>query len=132
MTWEPAFSVGDEELDRQHMRLIGLVNSLQDAKLAGAPRPALDRIASDLSMYSRLHFRNEENLLRFHCYPAIDTHIEEHAVFTTQMDHFMADLRRGQQVIPESLLGFMKSWLGAHLAEADAGYALFLTSRRAA
>jgi hemerythrin len=132
MTWKPAFSVNDEDLDRQHMRLVQLVNSLHDAMLAETPRHAMDRIASDLSMYARFHFRKEEDLLKLHGYPAIDAHIEEHAEFAARLDDFAGGLKAGQQAIPEPMLEFMKTWLGRHLAESDAGYADHLNISRAA
>jgi hemerythrin len=132
MTWDPAFSVDDEDLDRQHMRLVQLVNSLHDAMLAGSPRHAMDRIASDLSMYARFHFRKEEDLLKLHGYPAIDAHIEEHAEFRARLDDFAGALKAGRQAIPEPFLEFMKTWLSRHLAETDAGYACHLNISRAA
>ena len=132
MTWEPAFSVNDDELDRQHMRLIGLVNSLHDAVMSGTPRHAMDRIVSDLSMYSRLHFRKEEGLMKMWFYPEIDGHTAEHAEFTARLERFIGELKAGQPTIPEPLLGFMKCWLSRHLAESDAGYASYLTDCRAA
>ncbi len=132
MTWEPAFSVDDEDLDRQHKRLVQLVNSLHDAMLAGTPRQAMDRIASDLSFYARFHFRKEEELLKLHGYPAIDAHIEEHAEFRARLDDFAGALKAGRQAIPEQFLEFIKTWLSRHLAEADADYACHLNISRAA
>lgn len=132
MTWEPSFSVNDEELDRQHMRLVGLINSLHDAVASGTPRPALDRIASDMAMYARLHFRKEESLMTQHGYPAAGQQIQEYAEFTARLDGFMCGLLAGQQPISEADMGYMKDWLSRHLSESDPGCAAHLISSRAA
>ena len=132
MTWEPSFSVNDEELDRQHMRLVGLINSLHEAVAAGTPRPAMDRIASDVAMYARFHFRKEESLMAQHGYPAVGQHTREHAECTASLDGVMRSLLAGQQPISEADTGFMKDWLRRHLLESDSCYAAHLVSSRAA
>lgn len=128
MTWEPSLSVNDQELDRQHMRLVGLINSLQDAVAAGTPRPAMDRIASDIAMFARLHFREEESVMTLIGYPAAGPHIEEHAEFTAKLDGFMRELLAAEQPITETEVGMLKDWLLRHLSESDSGYAAHLTS----
>jgi hemerythrin len=92
----------------------------------------MDRIASDLSIYARFHFSKEEAVLKLHGYPAIDAHMEEHAEFTARLDHFVGELKAGQQAIAEPLLDYMNTWLSRHLAESDAGYAVHLNISRAA
>jgi hemerythrin len=49
-----------------------------------------------------------------------------------EIDQFIGDLTAGQNEIPESLVGFLKTWLDKHLCVSDAGYAQYLNTRRAA
>ena len=121
--WKPSYLVHVDELDRQHQRLVQLINSLHDAMKIGAPKQALERIVSDLATYTRFHFGNEERLMRLHGYPDIADHIQEHNQLTATVTRFEEDLRAGKVALSVSLMQFLKSWLTGHILGADMKYA---------
>lgn len=121
--WKPSYLVHVDEIDRQHQRLVQLINSLHDAMKIGAPKQALERIVSDLVTYTRFHFGNEERLMRLHGYPDIADHIQEHSQLTATVARFEEDLRAGKVAISISLMQFLKSWLTGHILGSDMKYA---------
>jgi hemerythrin len=127
LEWKPNYSVQVDEIDRQHQRLIQLINSLHDAMKVGAPKPALERIISDLVTYTRFHFRSEERLLQLHGYPGVAAHIVEHERLTETVVRFEEDLRSGKVAISISLMQFLKTWLTGHILSTDMQYAPHLS-----
>ncbi len=121
--WKPSYSVQVDELDRQHQRLVQLINSLHDAMKIGAPKQAMERIVSDLVTYTRFHFQNEERLMRLHGYPDLAGHIEEHSQLTTTVARFEEGLRAGKVALSVSLMQFLKTWLTGHILNSDMKYA---------
>lgn len=132
MEWKNNYSVHVEELDRQHQRLIQIINSLHDAMKIGAPKPALERILSDLVSYTRFHFQTEEQLMRAHRFPEYKEHLREHESLTSTVVRFDEDLRAGRVALSVPLMQFLKSWLSSHILQSDAKYSPFMTGRAAA
>lgn len=132
MTWEQSLSVQVAELDRQHQRLIQIINSLHDAMMVGAPRPALERILSDLVSYTRFHFQTEERLMKTHCFPEFAEHAREHESLTSTVARFDEDLRSGRVAVSAPLMQFLKSSLSGHITTSDAKYSPYISGRAAA
>ncbi len=132
MEWKNNYSVHVEELDRQHQRLIQIINSLHDAMKIGAPKPALERILSDLVSYTRFHFQTEEQLMRAHRFPEYKEHLREHESLTATVVRFDEDLRAGRVALSVPLMQFLKSWLSSHILQSDVKYSPFMTGQAAA
>ncbi|HPT28171.1 MAG TPA: bacteriohemerythrin [Bryobacteraceae bacterium] len=130
--WKPAYSVQVEDLDRQHQRLVELINSLHDAMKIGAPRQALERIVSDLVAYTRFHFQTEERLMQFHGFPLLSEHLREHESLTTTVVRFQEDLHAGRVAVSIPLMQFLKSWLTGHILGSDVQYAPYMKGCEAA
>jgi len=132
LEWKTSYSVQVEELDRQHLRLVQLINCLHDAMKVGAPRPALERILSDLVTYTRFHFQTEERLMRQYSFPLLGDHIEEHRSLATTVTRFEEDLRAGRVAISIPLMQFLRTWLTGHIVSSDMKYSPYMTGRAAA
>lgn len=122
ITWSDTLAVNVEEIDRQHQRLIQIINSLHDAMKVGAPKAALDRIMSDLVSYTRFHFECEENLMRRNNYPDIEKHRQEHDSLTATVKRFEEDLKAGRVALSVPLMQFLKTWLKEHISNSDMAY----------
>ena len=59
VAWLESYRVGDEKLDGQHQRIVGMINALGEAMLAGNERAALMKIFSDLAGCAKTHFKGQ-------------------------------------------------------------------------
>jgi hemerythrin len=127
LEWRQEWTVGVEELDRQHKRLIEVLNRLHDAMTLGTPRDAVARTVSDLISYTRYHFVREEDSMRVHGYPAYAEHKRQHDDFANMVLRFEEDLQSGRIALSVPLMQFLKTWLKEHIAGSDQAYSACLS-----
>ena len=60
--WSDEFSVGVEKIDRDHKRLLALLNELHDALEAGERPEVTGKVLDGLVLYVGYHFAHEEAL----------------------------------------------------------------------
>jgi hemerythrin-like metal-binding protein len=123
------FSVGIEEIDRQHKKLVSLIAELHEAMKEGRGAAALNRILGDLVTYTRVHFDSEERLMEKHGYPALDAHKREHAALSRKVSDYVEQVRSGAVSLTPEVLGFLKDWLVNHILHTDKNYGPFLAAR---
>ncbi|MEY4591620.1 MAG: hypothetical protein RIR18_515 [Pseudomonadota bacterium] len=119
--WDKRFETGISSVDEQHKRLVALTNVLGNKLLQGdVPEAQLQHLFHELAEYSRYHFENEENLMReAH---VDERHIKEHIAHHHQFVQQVVSLwqTRARLAHPgETLHGFLRSWLTAHILGED-------------
>lgn len=123
--WSENFSVGNEELDDQHKRLLDLckraVECLSDRD---RHRNAADarRILDEIAEYVRLHFRAEEQWMQQHAYPNLEPHKKAHALYEMKLESLLADAQHGVLDVGELFL-YLADWWTQHILEMDQDYA---------
>ena len=130
--WKPEYSVGIASIDGQHQNLFRLAEDLYAAMSAGQGKGALSRTLERLVQYTKVHFAQEERLMRLHGYPDFDIHIAEHRALTKQVLDFQADFESGRTFMTIQILNFFKDWLQKHIAASDQKYAPYLKERAVA
>jgi len=124
--WQDSYSVGNEKLDQQHQRLVGLINQLGEAMNTGAERETLMKILNSLAGYTKTHFGEEERLMRERSYPKLAEHHEEHVVLNRQLADFYRDFYMTSRPQTAEVMNFLKGWLYGHILQDDKQYAPFL------
>ena len=132
MTWTENYSVGIKSIDMQHQKLIGMLNELQDAMLAGKANDHIGRILDALVQYTVTHFAYEEKLFAAHGYKDAAAHKAEHDKLTQQVAEFQAQFKAGKSRLTSSILNFLRDWLNGHILGTDMKYAPFLKAKKAA
>ncbi len=56
MSWTDAYSVGVAEIDKQHKKLIDLINALHDAMSKGQAKAVIGKVLGELISYCASHF----------------------------------------------------------------------------
>lgn len=131
LTWSPSFSIGHEEIDRQHIKLFGYFDEFLTASSQGAAKQALVELHSRLDAYTKAHFRDEEKLMRDSGYPELDQHRRQHQGFQKRM----AELR--QEILEQgpTLMVLVQTnktlvdWLIHHVQTQDQKVGEFLQGR---
>ena len=62
ITWGPSIMVGVPDIDKQHKRLVDLINELHTAMTKGQGRDVVGRVVDALVSYTRDHFGFEERV----------------------------------------------------------------------
>jgi len=82
IAWSDDLSLGNEQVDRQHKKLFGLVSDIVNACTEGRDVENLRETLGFLVQYTVRHFHFEEELqLRYH-FPGYERHRQLHEDFT--------------------------------------------------
>lgn len=123
ITWSAMLSVGVTEIDDQHKKLIDLVNQLNDAMHAGKGKEALTPVLAELIRYTQYHFGTEDRLMARHGYKEAPAHKAEHAKFVAEVTAFKAKFDKGNAMLSNELMAFLRDWLSKHILSTDKKFA---------
>ncbi|HOJ34293.1 MAG TPA: bacteriohemerythrin [Candidatus Hydrogenedentes bacterium] len=127
--WDNSFSVNIAEIDRQHQKLVALINELDDAMRQGKGKEVVSKVVSGLIAYTQTHFGTEERIFAQHGYPEADVHKKEHEDFVAKAAQFQADYNSGKIGLSIQIMNFLSNWLQHHIKVVDKKYGPFLNSK---
>jgi len=125
ITWTEKYSVGIEQIDKEHKKLVQLLNSLHNAMLSGQANKVLGAILNDLINYTATHFKTEDSLFDKFDYPETQGHKEEHSELVSQVVRFKKEFDSGATMLSIKLITFLKNWLILHIVASDKEYTNF-------
>ena len=118
--WSNDLDTGIEVIDKQHRRIVDLINKLNTANEGGDPA-VINHVLGELVDYTLSHFSFEEELQERSNYPFYKAHKRVHEIFTKRVAEFQKRATGGENVAPE-LLSMLKIWLINHIKGDDADY----------
>lgn len=122
MRWEEKFSVGIEELDRQHESLIDLINRCHNLIKADKLDKEIKNVISQLHKYSEEHFALEEDYMRRAGYKQLQGHINQHWQFTKTVMDLEEQFDIEGKLKSEDIMYFLLDWLVDHILISDRQY----------
>jgi hemerythrin len=69
------------EIDKQHKKLIDMINNLHEAMKEGKSKEVMGDILKSLLSYTETHFKLEEKYFDIYNYPAKENHKAKHKQF---------------------------------------------------
>ena len=127
--WNDSLSVNVAEIDKQHQRLVGMINELNDAMRQGKGKEVLGKIVTGLHTYAATHFGTEERYFDQFGYPEADSHKKEHADFTKKISEFKDGFEKGRLGLSIKILDFLSDWLQNHIKGVDKKYGSFFNEK---
>lgn len=124
--WQDSMSVGIDQIDKQHMQLVSLIDELYNAMSKGQAKDELDRIFNELFDYTKTHFFSEEKLMFVHQYKDYENHKKEHEKFVEEIKEQKHMFDQGDHKIAIKVANFLKDWLTNHIMKSDQKYAPYL------
>ncbi len=118
--WSNELDTGIEVIDKQHRRIVDLINELNTANESG-DTTVINHVLGELVDYTLSHFSFEEELQEKANYPFYKAHKRVHEIFTKRVSEFQKRAADGENVAPE-LLAMLKIWLVNHIKGDDADY----------
>lgn len=129
LQWTEELSVGVDEFDGHHKRMIGLLNDLHDAMSEGRGQAALSEILGELIDYTDYHFSAEEKAFDEHDYPDAGAHKEAHARLLEKARALKGEYDSGAAMMSLEVIEFLKSWVTDHIKGEDQKYTAFFAAR---
>jgi hemerythrin len=126
--WSDDLSVGIEEFDSHHKRLVQLINQLNDTIADRNDAAVVEGVLTELTNYTMYHFFAEEDAMQKCGYPDYRLHREEHMALTEKTLGFVQDWHRGERGFSRELLAFLTEWLKHHILVTDKCYTPFLNA----
>jgi hemerythrin len=118
-SWNASLSVGVENLDADHRRLIEIMNDVFDAMMLGADSSAARKGLQVLSTYAVDHFNREEEWMAARGFTDLLRHRHEHDELRAQIARLLKQSDQGADEVELELLVVLRDWLLRHIGASD-------------
>ncbi|MBE0624138.1 MAG: hemerythrin family protein [Burkholderiales bacterium] len=131
--WNDRLKLGIAVVDRQHERLVEIINRLHDATVQGRGSAVIGEIIDEMIIYTATHFSMEEKYFAQFDYPDAEEHKREHDALIEKVGAFADDFAKAQggskSALATELLQFLKIWWQFHMMETDAKFVTLFRER---
>jgi len=128
-SWHKEYSIGVDEIDSQHKRLLELMGHVYELGKVGNSHPLLEAVLGELSRYALFHFRSEELLMRTYSYPGYIEQRKEHDKLLARLGELLPEVSSGSRKIGSFLL-FLVNWFVDHDNYLDKDFGSYVVSAR--
>ena len=126
IVWSKILSVGFEEIDEDHRKLVGIFNELNEAVTTGAAADYIAATLEELINCTVWHFSHEERLMLKRHYDGIEEHKAEHRELIESAKELQGQLLHAGQGMGGEQIAFLERWLTGHILTTDQRLGAFL------
>jgi hemerythrin len=120
--WSSRYELGDAIIDRQHQRIVTVINRLYAARRVGIDEVTLQKVLNALVDYTRTHFLHEEEVLIEVRYTDLVAHRRLHTdMMRTTMD-ICDQASPNIEDLAQEVLTFLRDWWTDHICRQDRLY----------
>ena len=119
IVWSHVLSVGNDEIDEDHHRLIELFNMLNHSVAEGDDPEYLAAVLEELINCTLWHFSHEERLMMKYHYPEFAEHREEHQALIKSAKELQQKILKAGNLVPDKDLEVLEQWLTGHILSID-------------
>lgn len=120
--WTDKMSVGVDEIDSQHKKLVDIINHLHDSLKTNTVREELKTIYMELIDYTKYHFSAEEKIMEEAGYEDLEAHKKQHKKFVNKLSRMKERCYLGKEEISVELSSFLSGWMIGHIMHSDKDY----------
>ncbi len=108
--------LNNDSMDGTHQEFVEIYNSLKDSS-----NESYKNVMLKLYEHTKIHFRNEEEMMEESNYLRKKEHIDEHNKVLAEMEHFInrANSKMGLMMLKSYYLEKLPSWFDLHLISMD-------------
>ncbi|KJR99666.1 MAG: hypothetical protein VR65_15540 [Desulfobulbaceae bacterium BRH_c16a] len=130
INWRNEFSVGVEEMDTQHKKLLAMINRLIEEQHSLTDPKTIADLLTGMIDYAQEHFRAEEYLMAEYDYDKKSVQEAQHKAFIDKTVSFLsASSDIGPNILSAALLDYLGSWLVRHILTEDMQYKEFFRNK---
>jgi len=122
VVWDSAWSVGVAEIDRQHRKIMDMINRLESARVNGMSAMMVEGILEELTKYTQYHFGLEEMYFDEFKYEDAEKHKAAHRALTLQVESFRKAYSEKREELTENIIKFLQDWINIHIKGSDLQY----------
>lgn len=119
--WREEYSVCIPQMDKQHQKLLKLLNQLLSSLRNDSVQTTASEICSKLRQYAKEHFAEEEAFLLENNFTELQLQKQEHKYFITQIDKLASDIATKKNTFKE-MNHFLRHWFKNHILNEDMKY----------
>lgn len=124
--WNDDFNIGITKIDKQHHKLVDLINQLAKVMIMGGESQLAD-VLEELGNYAQFHFHDEEKIWK--TYLENDNSFKKHQATHDSFMKKILKIRANQgeksfQLMVEEIVRFLIHWLAFHILDTDKRMAL--------
>jgi NNP family nitrate/nitrite transporter-like MFS transporter len=127
ISWDDEFSVGIETIDRQHTRMMRLINEIDEVIREGGTYEQIAPVLNDLIDYTDGHFAHEEKLLEENHSPNLERHKRAHVHLREELFSWQDKVAKARPEDMNELMLFLRIWFPGHILNVDKKDAEYLT-----
>jgi hemerythrin-like metal-binding protein len=131
MEWSEDLSVKVLKLDKQHQKIVRILNNTHDAMRAGQTREGMIGLLLNLKAYVLNHFDAEEQLLHEHGCPMSEAYKAEHKRFADTVQKYEKTLASGGSINAGEVMEFLRTWVVDHIGKVNQEFGQCLADRGA-
>lgn len=126
IVWGKILSIGVEEIDEDHRKLIHIFNILNHAVAEKESKEYLAATLEELINCTVWHFSHEERLMLKHRYPETETHRKEHRELIMSAKDLQQEILQTDMPVADEHIQFLERWLTEHILTADGRLGAYL------
>jgi hemerythrin-like metal-binding protein len=119
IVWGKILSIGVEEIDEDHRKLIHIFNILNHAVAEKESKEYLAATLEELINCTVWHFSHEERLMLKHRYPEAEAHRKEHRDLIISAKDLQQEILQADMPVADEHIQFLERWLTEHILTAD-------------
>ena len=130
IAWDIKYEIGIPLIDKQHEKLVQLVNDLHMAcrqSVKTASRFFIET-AHETVNYLHHHFSTEEKMMLLFEYKGYPEHKTEHENFSKEIQNQIRLVSIRRQLDPDIFVRLIKDWLVSHITKLDNDLAKYILS----
>ena len=117
--WGKILSIGVDEIDEDHRKLITIFNILNHALTEGESPEYLVAILEELINCTVWHFSHEERLMLKYAYKEMQQHKETHQKLLASAKELKQKILQSDKAIEDEDVEFLERWLTEHIFTDD-------------
>lgn len=119
IVWSQILSVGVDEIDEDHRKLVNIFNILNHSVAEGDAPEYLVAVLTELINCTVWHFSHEERLMLKYGYGEIEEHRAEHRELIESAKELQQEILQTDKPVADEHIEFLERWLTEHILTAD-------------
>jgi hemerythrin len=124
LSWKPAYSVNEVDLDNQHIKLFDMLNKIYENVMNSNEVDCVLPVIDELSQYMEFHFSEEEQYMREMNVQEVVAHIAKHREFSQTIETLKKNYHGNNLEVTQELIIVLGNWLLSHVLTEDIKYSV--------